>query len=170
MSHGCKIDQVQQLKDELFQTNSLENQEKEFPDSYYKMRMLFQSLFLLVLINGGTYLIYSHLSVFYMNIGLVPMFYFLVHKKFKKRFYTLSEELLLTGKGLIETHHTYFELFKVQNVKMKQTIFQEKKDVVDLVLQTASGKIRIPCVKVDRANEIYNYLLYKVETSNESWM
>lgn len=167
---GCKIDQVQKLKDELFQTSSVENQEKEFPDSYYKMRMLFQSLFLLILINGAAYLIYTHSSVFLFNIGLVPLFYFLVHKKYKKRFYTISKELLLVGKGLLETHHTYFELFKIQNVKMKQTIFQEKKGVVDLVLQTASGKIRIPCVKVDRANEIYNYLLYKVETSNESWM
>lgn len=167
---GCKIDQVQKLKDELFQTNTLESQEKEFPDSYYKMRMLFQSLFLLILINGAAYLIYTHSSIFLSNIGLIPMFYFLVHKKFKKRFYTVTEELLLVGRGLIETHHTYFELFKVQNVKMKQTIFQQKKGVVDLILQTASGKIRIPCVKVERANEIYNYLLYKVETSNESWM
>ena len=78
--------------------------------------------------------------------------------------------MLLVGRGLLETHITYLEFFKVQNIKMKQTIFQQKKGVVDLILQTASGKIRIPCVKVGRANEIYNYLLYKVETSNESWM
>lgn len=167
---GCKADQVQALKDELYQTNNLEQQEKEHPDSYYKLRMLFQSLLLLILINGGIYLVYSHLSIFYMNIALLPLFYFLVDKKFRKRFYAISEEMLFVGQGLIETHHTYFELFKVQNIKMRQTIFQQRRDVVDLILQTASGKIKIPCVKKERADEIYNYLLYKVETSNESWM
>ncbi|MEQ6124803.1 PH domain-containing protein [Pseudotenacibaculum sp. MALMAid0570] len=167
---GCKIQQVQKLKDYLFYTDALENQQKEHPDVYYKIRMLIQSLFLLLLLNFVTYLIYSNTNVFFANIFLAPLFYFLVHKKFKKRFYTITDELLLVGKGLIETHYTYFELFKVQNVKMKQTIFQERRDLVDLVLQTASGKIRIPCVKKQTANKIYNYLLYKVETNNKPWM
>ncbi len=48
---------------------------------------------------------------------------------------------------------------------MKQTIFQERNKVADLVFQTASGKIKIPCIEKSEAIKIYNYTLFKVETS-----
>ncbi|MFY0629274.1 MAG: PH domain-containing protein [Flavobacteriaceae bacterium] len=167
---GCKENQSLKVKEHLFNIEELENNEKLYPTSYYKGRMLFQSFLLLIVLNTILYLVFQGLNIFYANIGLVPLFYFLVHKKYKKRFYKLTDNMLLVGKGLVETHRTYFELFKVQSVKMKQTIFQQRKNVVDIVLQTASGKIRIPCIEVKKANHMYNYLLYTVETSTEPWM
>ena len=78
--------------------------------------------------------------------------------------------MLLVGKGLLETHVTYLEIFKVQNIKIQQTIFQKRSNVADLILQTASGKIKIPCIDFNEAIKIYNHTLYKVETSQTSWM
>jgi putative membrane protein len=78
--------------------------------------------------------------------------------------------MLLVGSGLLETHLTYLEIFKVQNIKMKQTIFQRRSNVADIILQTASGKINIPCIRIEDAIKIYNHTLYKVETSKTSWM
>jgi putative membrane protein len=167
---GCKQEQVNAVKEHLFDTSQLDNREKQYPDVYYKLRMLSQSFIFLIIINFLLYLISHNFQMLYSNIIVVPLFYFLVHKKFKKRFFKLTDDMLLVGQGLIETHRTYFELFKVQNVKMKQTIFQQRRNVVDIVLQTASGKIRIPCLEVEKANDIYNHILYKLETSNEPWM
>jgi putative membrane protein len=167
---GCKQDQVNAVKEHLFDASKLDNAEKEYPDVYYKLRMLSQSLLFLGIINFVLFLIFRDFQTLYSNIMLVPLFYFLVHKKFKKRFFKRTDDMLLVGQGLIETHRTYFELFKIQNMKMKQTIFQQRRGVVDLVLQTASGKIRIPCVEVEKANEMYNHFLYKLETSKEPWM
>ena len=99
-----------------------------------------------------------------------PIVVFLILKKVKKRFYKMSDEMLLVGKGLLETHITYLEIFKVQNIKMQQTIFQKRSNVADIILQTASGKIRIPCVNFDDAVKIYNHTLIKVETSQTAWM
>jgi len=53
---------------------------------------------------------------------------------------------------------------------MKQNIFQEGSNVADLILQTASGKIQIPCICFEYVIKIYNHTLYKVETSKKSWM
>ena len=78
--------------------------------------------------------------------------------------------MILVGKGLIDTHYTYFQLFKVQNVKIKQSIFQKRRNIADLILQTASGKIRIPCIRYKDAIEIFNYATYKSIISKESWM
>jgi putative membrane protein len=76
----------------------------------------------------------------------------------------------LVGEGTIETHKTYLPFFKVQHVKLKQTIFQVRNNVADVVFQTASGKITIPCIPIEKAQQIYNYTLFKVETSQKSWM
>jgi Bacterial membrane flanked domain. len=58
----------------------------------------------------------------------------------------------------------------VQNVAIKQTIFQAKKNCADVVFQTASGKLKIPCIALDKANKLYNYTLFKIETSTQLWM
>ena len=77
---------------------------------------------------------------------------------------------MLVGSGTIETHLTYLPFFKVQNIKLKQSYFQERKNIADVVFQTASGKIRIPCLPKELALQIYNFTLFKVETSQQSWM
>jgi putative membrane protein len=76
----------------------------------------------------------------------------------------------LVCQGTIETNKTYLPFFKVHHVKLKQTIFQVKNNVADVIFQTASGKIKIPCIQLEKAEQIYNYTLFKVETSQKSWM
>tara|TARA_B100000795_G_C22803315_1_gene443168 strand:- start:2471 stop:3964 length:1494 start_codon:yes stop_codon:yes gene_type:complete len=167
---GCEHNQVNLIKNHLFDIRELDSSQKQFTDSYYKLRMLFQSFLILVSINIVIFSIFDILYILFINLLLIPFSFFLVHKKNKKTFYKISNNLILVGKGLIETHHTYFQLFKVQNVKMKQTIFQQRKDVVDLILQTASGKIKIPCISTKNGTDIYNHILFNVENSKQPWM
>lgn len=167
---GCKKDQIEIVKTSIFKTLNVENNIKKNPDSYYKKRIFFwTSLFFLILYSVTYYLI-SHIEVFYSLLLVAPLVVFLILKKIKKRFYQISDEMLIVGKGLLETHLVYLDIFKVQNIKMKQSIFQKRSNVADLVLQTASGKIEIPCIAYNEAVKIYNHTLYKVETSNAPWM
>lgn len=167
---GCKKYQIEIVKESIFKTLNVENNIKNNPDSYYKKRIFFwTSLFFLVLYSV-TYYFISHMEVFYSLLMVTPLAVFLILKKVKKRFYQISDEMLIVGKGLLETHLVYLDIFKVQNIKMKQSIFQKRSNVADLVLQTASGKIEIPCIAYNEAVKIYNHTLYKVETSNAPWM
>ena len=167
---GCKKAQVQIIKDSLFATSDLENEKPKHPDFYFKRRLLIFSFFTLTLFYIALYFVFKQHEILYSVVIAIPVVLFLIHKKVKKRFYKISENMLLVGKGLLETHLIYVALFKVQNIKLKQTIFQEKSNVADLILQTASGKIIIPCLNFQEAISIYNYTLYKVETSRKSWM
>ena len=106
----------------------------------------------------------------WINAAVIPLLILFIQLKFKKAFYQFNKDVLLVGKGRVETHVTYLPFFKVQNIKLKQTVFQKRRKVVNLVLQTASGKITIPCVEKSRAIALYNYILYKVESNKESWM
>ena len=166
---GCKDYQLKSIKNELFETAEIENLEKSYPDAYYKKRVYLFSLLVLTVVYSLMYLfLQPHLLTSLLIV--IPTILFLIHKKLKKKFYKITEDMLLVGSGIIETHFAYLELFKVQNVKLHQTFFQERSKVADLVFQTASGKIKLPCLPLQLANSIYNYVLYKVETSTQPWM
>ena len=167
---GCKTNQVIKIKELLFNFKKLESEEKNLVDSYYKTKMYFRSSLMIVLFNIIIYINTENIRWFFSIVILLPIMVLLIRLKFKKAFYKLNDDLLIIGNGRVETHITYLEIFKVQNIKMKQNVFQARKRVVDLVFQTAAGKIKIPCIKRKKALEIYNYTLYKVESSTELWM
>ena len=167
---GCKKEQVALIKKSLFSVDEIENSKKMFSNSYYKRRLLFISFFIVTTIYVALYFILNEATFLYSLILIIPLVLFLIGKKVKKRFYKITDTMLLVSKGVFETHLTYLEIFKVQNIKMKQTIFQERNNVADLILQTAAGKIKIPSINLEDAIKIYNHTLYKVETSKTSWM
>jgi len=167
---GCKKHQVETIKSSLFDFSKVENSAIHFPDAYYKRRIFMFSFLFLTVLYTGLYFIFSHIEIFYSLLLIIPIAVFLILKKVKKRFYKISEDMLLVGRGLLETHLIYLEIFKVQNIEMKQTIFQKRSKVADIILQTASGKIKIPCIHYNEALKIYNHTLYKVETSTAPWM
>jgi putative membrane protein len=167
---GCKQDQVETIKKSLFDASELEKSKKKFPDNYYKIRMFTLSFILLITLYSISCILFNLVEILYSVILVFPIVVFLIYKKVKKRFYKTTDSMLLIGKGLLETHLTYLEVFKVQNIKMKQTIFQKRNNVADLIFQTASGQIKIPCINFEDAVRIYNHILYKVETSKTPWM
>ena len=167
---GCKEAQITKIKELLFDTEKLETAEKDHVDGYYKTRMCFRSGIVLFLFNLILYISFEEVTLFLVNMLLIPVFGLLIHLSFKKTFYKFSSDLLLLGSGSLGTHYTYLPFFKVQNIQIKQNIFQERRNIVDLVFQTAAGKIKIPCIKKEKAIEIYDYTLYKVENSTASWM
>ncbi len=167
---GCKPNQVETVKSSLFDTTELNNSEKKHPDNYYRKRLFFMLSFLIITFYIALIYVFDSLEVLYSVFVTAPLIVFLILKKVKKRYYKISESLLLVGNGLLETHLTYLEIFKVQNIKLKQNIFQERANVADLILQTASGKIKISCIHFEDAIKIYNHTLFKVETSKTSWM
>lgn len=167
---GCKKMQVKTIKTSLFNVDEVENKQKKHPENYYKRRLFVFSFIFLTILFTVLYMVFKHVEIFYAAILVFPLLVFLIFKKVKKRFYKISDAMLLVGRGLLETHVTYLELFKVQNIKMKQTIFQKRSNVADLILQTASGKIKIPCIDYNEAIKIYNHTLYRVETSTKPWM
>ncbi len=166
---GCKTAQIKTIK-ELLYANSTADSDKYVPNKYFIFRMYFRSSIGLLLVNSIILFLIQDTTLLWTNLFFLPLTILLIQLKYKKAFYQFNQELLLVGNGRIETHITYLPFFKVQNIKMKQTIFQKRKNVVNLVLQTASGKVRIPCVEKERAIKLYNYILYKVESNQESWM
>ncbi|WP_442267092.1 PH domain-containing protein [Tenacibaculum sp. ZS6-P6] len=167
---GCKEEHLDKIKTTLFSSFDFNDVLKEKPHWYFTYRIILRNFLFLAFFNTFHYFIFDGINQIYLNLLLIPILGLMIFKRVKKTFFKATDKLILVGGGIIETSETYLELFKVQNVKMKQTIFQRRRKITDIILQTASGKIKIPSITMERANELYNHILYKVETSTKEWM
>ncbi|MCT4644225.1 MAG: PH domain-containing protein, partial [Carboxylicivirga sp.] len=71
----------------------------------------------------------------------------------------------LVGKDL-----SIIELYKVQTVRIKQTLFQRRKNTANLRLVIAGGSISFKYIPYSDAIRIKDYILYQVITTPKDWM
>ena len=121
--------------------------------------------------------IINSLSVFFFGIEMlwintifIPFAILYVYFAFKKAYYVISDEFVTIGSGVIDTTTNILEIHKIQAVKIKQTIFQNRRRIASVVISTASKSVTIPYVSKSEALAIYNFLLFKVESQDKDWM
>lgn len=88
----------------------------------------------------------------------------------RQRNLSISEDILTIQKGAIGTTNTIIEIHKIQSVKLKQSVFQKRRGVASLKVVTASESLSIPFIDAVIATELFDYILYKTETTNKRWM
>ena len=138
-------------------------------DIYYFVRRLliwsylFIPLFiLLILKTKSIILIYA---VFLYALVILGSYL-----SYKKKKYALGNEMLRIDGGVFGRQSTAMPLFKVQNVSLTETPFQRRRQLSSLIIYTASGQLKIPEIPKNRALEILNFLIHKVEIQKEKWM
>lgn len=165
---GCLENHVSQIRNELFQDDLAESSPKIYSHPRYfrvlwMLRgwgpvLLFTPAYILDplwLIAGGIWLI---LSAFYCRMMV------------RKRYFQFNQTQLIVGKGGINTVWQQAAGFKSQSVDVKQSFFQKRKGLATLRVNNASGKMTIPYIPESMAYALMNYLVYRVELSNEKWM
>jgi putative membrane protein len=167
---GCKLDYLNRVNDLLFKKIETQSFDTFKPHKYFIFKMCVRTLLFIGLINLLSILSKELVNFYLLNAILIGIVIPLIYLKYKRRFFKINDDMLIVGSGQISTKTTYFELFKTQTIKLSQTIFQKRRDIVDITLQTAAGKITLPCVNKNTAEKIYNYILYKTETTTQSWM
>ena len=88
----------------------------------------------------------------------------------RKWSFHINEEGIQTEQGIIGTKFTLLKWYKIQSVKIQQSIFQKRRALCDIHFYTAAGEVKIPYIPIEVAERLKNYILFKVETSRKSWM
>ncbi|HIE45169.1 MAG TPA: hypothetical protein EYP87_03130 [Flavobacteriaceae bacterium] len=166
---GCELEHVKTIKDFLFTNINVLNNQTYKPHKYYIIQMAVRSSLLLIIPNV---MIFSshHYYLLFINLLLIPIITFYIYNKFKKAYFVFNKDIIVVGSGQVATKTTYFEYFKLQSIQLKQTIFQKRKNIYDVILQSTTGNIILPCVNKIEANNIYNYFLYQTQISTKKWM
>ena len=136
--------------------------------SYPVRRMLVSGVPIALIVTLATsFYLREYALLFLLIIPYVYVINLVYRKKF--RLY-LSPEAFQVNSGAWGKESKVAQWYKIQYVQLNQSIFQRRKQLATLVLHTAGGQIRIPYIDLELARRMTNYALYKVESSQRSWM
>jgi len=161
-------DQVNHLIDKLV-SNYTNASEALKPRPYYKRILALNILILATIINIPGFFIFGN-GMLWANLLLIVIAVFYIHFGYKKAYYKIDHQFLTIGSGVIDTTTNILEIHKIQAVKLKQTIFQKRRQITSVIIATASKSVTIPYISENDAKAIYDFLLFKVETSQKDWM
>jgi putative membrane protein len=82
----------------------------------------------------------------------------------------ISHDAFQVNSGIWGREVKVVKWYKIQQVKMQQSIFQRRKNLATIKLYTAGGYIKIPFIPLELATQIQNYALYEVEKSHRPWL
>jgi putative membrane protein len=100
----------------------------------------------------------------------LPIIYFssMVFQKIYRLY--INDDALQIYSGIWGREIQLLQWYKIQKIGLHQSPWQRKNNIANIVLYTAGGHIRIPYIDLDLANEIKNYALYKIESSQKNWL
>lgn len=100
----------------------------------------------------------------------IPVMYWASRRYYHKWRYSVSEDALQITYGIIGTSNALLKWHKVQGIKIRQTIYQRRKNLATIYFYTAAGRLQIPYIELEKAQALQDYVLYRVERNQEPWM
>lgn len=110
--------------------------------------------------------IYSFIALLLLSVLLAAFSYLRV----KKSYVSFSDHMLKIGSGIIGTRTTYLEIYKIQSIKVSQSIFQKRRNLSSITIYTASGSLKVKYLDAEHVNKLTNYLMFKIESSKQEWI
>jgi len=137
------------------------------------IKMLYRQWMYLALFFMPIIVVLFYFGLNIQGAGVCSFFIFILYttyRKFHKIRFGLGQNLLLLKGGTFGDENVLLRDYKVQAVEIKQSYYQRRHDLASVKVHTASGNITIPYIPLEMANQISDYLLYKVEKSFVPWM
>ena len=160
-------EQLKHLVDKLL-INYKSDIEQSKPRWYYKRILALYMLVLIVVLNIPVFVFGN--GMWYINIALIVFAVLYIKITYRKSYYKIDDEFITIGSGFVDTTTNILEIHKIQAVKLKQSIFQKRRQISSVIISTASKSVKIPYVSEAEAHSIYDYLLFKVESQDRDWM
>lgn len=99
----------------------------------------------------------------------IPLDAYIVWRLFKCYGVLVTADGFSLRRGFVGFRVTTFLHRKVQRVSVTQTLSQRRKGLATLRFYLASGTIKVPYVNFEKANELRDYVLYHIESSQLAW-
>lgn len=133
-------------------------------------RLMIKNVILCLAIAIGLYFWVGLLYSLIISISLLSVFVLIAYKTVQKSHIGVNDQLIEVQSGSIHTNKKYIAVHKIQSIAIQRNFFQQRNQHADLFIYTASGRERINYLKLEEALAIANYLSFKVESSDYSWI
>lgn len=168
MIPGCKESKLEELVNEFFPEFELSSVNTFKASSYLKVQMalLFAVVPSIVLgLLGFLTFDFLVLSVIWLVLGLPLSILYASRMKLDA-----GAEVMRLRKGWLFPKTEVLKYYKLQSVALRQNVFQKRRNLAHLDFYTAAGSLRMWQLDASVATELYNYILYKIEDSEQNWM
>ncbi|MEO1434104.1 MAG: PH domain-containing protein, partial [Bacteroidota bacterium] len=166
---GCYIDQVDQVLNAYYPEQS----KRRFTEFQVNKALVVRQVFYLGVLPAAlvtTLRVLAAGPIGYLFFLWVPITFFAAHYYHRKWKFEIGRDALRLQRGFFGTKSTLLKWYKVQNVRIKQSPYQQRKGLASIVFFTAGGAIQIPYIDLELAHQIHDYAIYKVESSDLPWM
>lgn len=164
-----KPDQWQQYIPWVYSDFSVE-QIKFSNISYYYLFRKSLMLVILPIVVLFIFLAFSQSLYHLFLLAFIPLGIFCLWLKFRRYGYYMNADFCIIRSGFIGVTYTLIPLYKIQRVSEKQSFYQRRKQLCSIEIQLAFSKLRLPYLPEVVANKILNICLYKVESTDKSWL
>jgi putative membrane protein len=165
---GAREDQLSTVLDFFFEERHLENQGNARAHALLFTQL---SFYISVLPTIGLGIAgYWYPLAWYAIPAVIALVLFFSFKYYKSVGVHWNAEMLTLNKGYVFPKTYFLKFFKMQNVSLRQSFLQKPRGLAHLVFHTAAGDLRMPHMPYETAKQLYDYMLYRIESSNESWM
>lgn len=165
---GCLSKHLELLKTDLFGKDKLTETPKFYSNNYYfRILWIFSGWLPVILAAPFLYSQWIFWLVACTWLLSTAGYNYLV---LKKRYFRINNDQIRVSSGAISQKWKQMELYKIQSVEFKQSIFHKRRSLASIRLMNASGSISIPYINEILAKQIYDYLLYHTEISEKRWM
>lgn len=93
----------------------------------------------------------------------------LAYRSWRRAGYLHDDNEIVRRSGLLGYRSVGLLFRKIQRVTVTQSRYQRRRNLASLRVYMASGSVRIPYVEHATAKQLRDYILYKVESSQQAW-
>ena len=99
----------------------------------------------------------------------IPLDSLIVLRRYRRFGVLATPDGMVVRRGFVGYRVTSFLHRKIQRINVTQTVLQRGRGLATLRFFHASGSVKVPYINLQRANELRDYALYKIESSTLAW-
>jgi putative membrane protein len=161
-------------EDLAFVTSALYPELKQDSILYKKpsILMLYRQIMYILLLSSVIFAFgcFYYQPLIYLALSIAYYLSFTAWLKYRKIEFGHDGETLVIRRGAFADKAEIFPIYKIQTIQVAQSIYQRRKDLATVHIYNASGSHSIPYIPKQEADQLANYLIYKVETARKKWM
>lgn len=167
---GCDVVQEKKVIEEYISPDRLLNLKWHSVQPVYAVRYFLLTLLLpLLIVVAAGYFRFGIQALWLL--WLIPVLGVLANLHYNMLKYAVDDDYLVLKKGFWNRRIFIVKLYKIQSVELYRGFYELRRgDIGSVIVHTAARSILIPFLRIDEAQKLINYLIYKVEADRRDWI
>ena len=167
---SVKPQEAEQLIADAYPDNALNRIDFSPISSRFILRYIGMYLLPIWLISSGFTLFEHNMSLALSIFVTFLVLSLLVILRWRRWGFAQDSMYIYLRKGLFGVDYYCFPSYKVQQTEFTQSVIMKRRQLASVKFILASGSVSVPLIREQEAYSLINNTLYKVESSQRSWM